>query len=666
MPEEVLGTCSLDCPDACAWIVTVDGGVATKLRGNPDHPFTRGGLCTKVNPYLTWSAGDERILHPLRRVGPKGEGRFEQVSWEEALSTVADRLHRVIDEDGAEAIWPFAGTGTVGHLQGEHAGARLFNLLGASDHLLNICSLAGRLGMEYTMGSPFGMVPTDLAHSSLVILWGTNTLTSNQHLWPFVHQARDRGAEVVVIDPFRTRTAARADLHIAPLPGSDGALALGVIAELVRLGAVDEAFLDRHTIGWERFRRDVLEGWDATRAAGACGLDVADVQGLAERIAAARPTGIRTSMGVQRHAGGGQATRLLSLIPAVTGDFARLGGGITYSTGSLYGLDIAARRRDDLRPHPVRTLAMTRLGDALLDDLDPPVRALFIWAANPAASNPQTAKVRAGLSRDDLFTVVVEHVHTETTRFADLVLPGTTQIEHRELQDSYGHTFLHWNEPAVRPRGEARSHTDLFRDLARAMGVDEPAVLASDEELANDLLGSGSPTLEGIDLDRLRRDGWAPLALAPGPVTETVGFTTPSGKFEFASTRAEEDGHGLLPHWIPPAEALDGDGVALVSPANHHLVNTTFAGAPTHAKAGEPVLTIHPDDAHGFDDGDAVRVSNARGAFEATARVSPDARPGVAHVTKGNSAVNETVEERDADMGHGAVYHDNRVVVEQA
>lgn len=665
MSTEVFGTCSLDCPDACAWVVTVEDGIPTRLRGNPDHPYTRGGLCTKVNPYLTWSDGDERILHPLRRVGTKGEGRFEPIPWEEALATIAERLGAIIDEHGGEAIWPFAGTGTVGCLQGEHAGSRLFNRLGASDHLLNICSLAGRVGMEYTMGSPFGMLPTDLAHSSLVLLWGTNTLTSNQHLWPFVEQARSRGAEVVVIDPFRTRTAARADHHLAPLPGTDGALALGIVAELVRLGAHDEGFLATHTLGWDRFRAEVLPGWDADRAAGATGLAVEEIRRLAERIARGRPTGIRTSMGVQRHAGGGQATRLLSLIPAVTGDFARLGGGITYSTGSLSGLDVVARRRDDLRPHPVRTLAMTRLGEGLLGDLDPPVKALFVWAANPAVSNPQTGRVREGLARKDLFTVVVEHVHTETTRWADIVLPGTTQIEHAELQDSYGHTFLHWNEPAVPPRGEARSHTAIFRSLARAMGVTDPAVLATDEELATDLLGSGSPSLAGITLDRLREEGWVPLSLPDGPVTTSVGFATPSGRFEFASERAEAAGHGLLPHWIPPDEASSGEGIALVSPANQHLVNSTFAGAPTHVRAGGPVLTLHPGDASaaGVTDGQPIRASNARGSFEATARVSTDARPGVAHVTKGNSAVNETVAEREADMGRGAVYHDNRVVI---
>ncbi|NND84842.1 MAG: molybdopterin-dependent oxidoreductase [Acidimicrobiia bacterium] len=663
MAHDVLGTCSLDCPDACAWVVTVEDDTPVKLRGNPDHPYTRGGLCTKVNPYLAWSESDHRILHPLRRIGAKGEGRFERVSWETALEEIARRMRNTIDEFGGEAIWPFAGTGTVGHLQGEYAGSRLFNVLGASDHLLNICSLAGRLGMEYTMGSPFGMLPTDLVHSSLILLWGTNTLTSNQHLWPFIQETQGRGAEVVVIDPFRTRTAARADHHIAPLPGTDGALALGVVAELVHLGATDPDFLSTHTHGWDRFVAEGLAGWDGANADAACGLEPGTTRWLAERIATNRPTGIRTSMGVQRHAGGGQATRLLSMIPAVTGDFDRLGGGITYSTGSLYGLDTAARRRVGLRPGPVRTLTMTRLGDALLGDLDPPVKVLFAWAANPAVSNPQTAKVRRGLARHDLFTVAVEHVHTETTRWADIVLPGTTQIEHAELQDSYGHHFLHWNEPAVAPRGEARSHTDLFRDLARAMGIDHPAVLASDDELAADLLGS-SPALRGITLEALRERGWMEIDLPAGPVTHSTGFTTPSGRFEFASERAEADGHGLLPHWIPPAEAAEGDGVALVSPANQHLVNSTFAGAPTHTKAGEATLTIHPADAAGIANGSRVRAWNQRGSFEAVARVSDDARPGVAHVTKGNSEVNETVEERDADMGQGAVYHDNRVVVE--
>lgn len=665
--EQIIGACSLDCPDACSWVVTVEDGRAVKLRGNPDHPFTRGGLCVKVNPYIEYTNRPDRILHPLRRVGPKGAGTFHAISWDEALAEIGGRMREAIDVHGGESIWPYAGTGSVGWLQGEPAGKRLFNALGASNHLLNICSFAGRVGMSYTIGSPFGMDPMDLVHSKLILLWGTNTLTSNHHLWPFVEQARGRGAQVVVIDPYRTATAARADHHVAPLPGTDGALALGLVAEIVRLGAQDDAYLAEHALGWERFFAEELSAWSAERAAATCDLPVDDVRALAARIASSRPTGIRSLMGMQRHGGGGQAARVMSTIPAVTGDFARLGGGICYSTGSAYGFDVEAATRPDLRPHPVRTLTMTRLGEGLLDVDDPPVTVLFMWAANPLAANPDLGRVERGLARDDLFTVVVEHVHTPTTAFADIVLPGTTQLEHAELQDSYSHLYLQWNEPAVAPRGEAASHTEIFRRLAGALGLTDPALFASDDELARTLLESEDRSLTGITLERLKAEGWARLALPQPCLPVAEGFPTPSGRFEFLSERAAADGHGLHPHYVPPFEAADpGDGVALVSPANHHLLNATFASSPAHAKSGPPVVTVHPDDAarFGVRDGGLVRVFNDRGSFDATAVVSTDARPGVAHTTKGNSRANATVAERSADMGRGAVYHDNRVWLE--
>ncbi len=666
--EQIIGACSLDCPDACSWIVTVEDGKATKLRGNPEHPFTRGGLCAKVNPYIHYTNRPDRIGQPLRRVGPKGAGSFEPISWDAALEEIAARLHETIATHGGEAIWPYAGTGTVGWLQGEYAGKRLFHTLGASNHLLNICSFAGRVGMTYAMGSPFGMNPEDLIHSRLILLWGTNTLTSNQHLWPFIEEGRSRGATVVVIDPFRTITAARADRHIAPLPGTDGALALGVVAELVARGAHDEQWLRDHALGWDVFRDTELAGWSAERAAAICDIPADEIRWLADQVASSRPTGIRSLMGMQRHGGGGQAARVMSMIPAVTGDFARLGGGICYSTGAAYGFDVEALQRQDLRPSPVRTLTMTRLGQGLLE-VEPPVRVLFMWAANPLVSNPDLGRVRAGLVREDLFTVVVEHVHTPTTAFADIVLPGTTQLEHAEMQDSYSHLYLQWNEPAVAPRGEALSHTEIFRRLARALGLTEPSLFASDEELARDLLGSNDPSLHGITLETLKKNGWQRLSL-PDPCLPVVDrFRTPSGRYEFASEAAEADGHGRLPHYVPPFEAGDhGDGLALVSPANHYTVNATFVGSPNHTKAGEPTITIHPDDAArlGVAGGETVRVFNDRGEFEATASVSDDARPHVAHITKGTSLVNATVAERDADMGRGAVYHDNRVRVERA
>jgi anaerobic selenocysteine-containing dehydrogenase len=680
--REVVGACALDCPDGCSWIVTVDdGGRAVSLRGNPDHPFTAGGLCAKVNPYLDYVAAPDRLLYPLRRVGAKGEGRFARVSWDEALGEIAGRLRGVLDREGGEAIWPYAGTGTVSWLQGlSGSGRRLFHALGASRHDADICARAGTVGMRYTTGSPAGMDPADLEHSRLVLLWGTNTLTTNLHLWPFVTRARARGARLVVVDPVRTRTAAQADRHLAPRPGTDGALVLGLVAGLVALDACDDAYLERAALGWERFRDEVVADWSPQRAAQVCGLDVAEVWWLVEQVAASRPTGIRTLMGVQRHGGGGQAVRLMSCLPAVTGDYARLGGGLCYSTGGAYPLDEAALTRPDLQPAgPARRLRMSALGSTLLEAADPPVMALLIWAANPVVSNPDQNRVRAGLSRQDLFTVVVDQVLTDTTAYADLVLPGTMQVEHADLTDSYSHLYLNWNAPAVPPPGECLPHTEIFRRIAAAMGLTEPALYDGDEDLARAALGGRHPALTGITLERLKERGWARLGWPDPFLPFADGFATPSGRFEFASTAAQADGAGLLPHYVPPFEAagdeLPGEDlpreVALVSAANHYLVNSTFNASPRHRRRGEPIVRLNPDDATawGVVDGALVSVANERGAFTARAQVTADVRPGVAATTKGltpagpgGASVNATTSERQADLG-GATFHDNRVVV---
>ncbi len=653
--------------------MTVDeAGEPVKLRGNPAHPFTRGGLCVKVNPYLEWATSPDRLLHPLRRIGPKGSGEFVQISWDEALAEIAERFGDVIDHWGAEAIWPYAGTGTVGWIQGViGAGKRLFHHLGATRHLPTICSVSGHVGMSYTTGTAAAMDPEDLRHAGLILLWGTNTLTSNQHLWPIIEEGRDAGATVVVVDPVRTRTAARADLHLAPMPGTDGALALALMAELGRHGGWDEAWLAEHAVGWEEFRDIELASWSAARAAAICRVDEAAIVDLARRIGAASATGIRSSMGMQRHAGGGQASRVLSCIPAVTGDYGRLGGGICYSTSPAYALNTPALTRPDLQPGPTRSLAMTRLGHGLLEVDDPPVKALMIWAANPVVSNPEQDRVRAGLARDDLFTVVVEQVHTDTTAYADLVLPGTMQTEHVDLHDSFSHLYVNWNNAVVEPAGEALPHTEIFRRIAAAMDLDEPALYASDDELARDLLRGDDPALEGVTLELLQEQGWVRLGGTSPYRPFASGFPTASGRFEFVSQRAAEHGVGRLPHYVPPSEAADaGDGgLALVAAANHHILNSTFSGSPRHRRAGEAVVVVHPDDAvaSSLIDGAQVEVGNERGSFVATLRVDASSRRGVAATTKGLSpvgtSVNATTREADSDMGQGAVYHDNLVTL---
>lgn len=649
---KVLGACPLDCPDGCSWVVDVEDGVAVGLRGNKAHPITRGALCVKVNRYLEQLKSDERIMHPMRRVGKKGEGRFERISWDEALTEIAARLTGITEEFGGEAIWPFHGTGSLGYIQGLEgfSGRRFFNALGASLHDPTICSIAGTVGLKYTLGTSGGMDPEDFTESKLILLWGTNPLTSGHHGWKFI---QDSDAYTVAIDPVRTRTAERCDEHLAPLPGTDAALALGLMHIIVSMGAQDDEFITEHTEGWDEFRDRIAE-FTPERVAGITGLPVERIMALGERIARTRPTAIRASQGMQRHAGGGMALRALACLPGITGDWAIPGGGLHYSTSGHFDLNLPELMRFDLLPHPVRTLSMTRLGEALLEVDDPPVKALFVIAANPVGSNPEQRKVIRGLEREDLFTVVLEHFPTDTVGYADIVLPATMQPEHLDVLAAYGNLYLVWNEPAVPPPGECLSTTETFRRLAQQLGLTEPALYDSDEELARQLL-------KGHDLDRLRTEGF--LKVAPRPV--------PTGKLQFVSPRAEMAGHDPLPAYTPPADP--GDGLVLISAASHYFLNTTFANNPELLRrAGDPTVTLHPDDAatRAITDGTPVTVSNTRGSFEGIAELSDRVRPGVAATPKGRWAklsggatVNATIPERDSDFGGGAVFHDNRVQI---
>ncbi|MGK5553322.1 molybdopterin-containing oxidoreductase family protein [Actinomadura kijaniata] len=679
-PElKVLGACPLDCPDGCSWVVTVRDGRAVGLRGNPDHPYTRGALCTKVSRWLERAGQDDRLLYPLRRVGRKGEGRFERISWDEALDEIAARLEAVVAEHGGEAVWPYWGTGTLGYLQGLEGlpGRRLFNVLGASDHHANICSSAGSAGLKYTVGSPAGLDPEDLAHAGLILLWGTNPLTSGHHVWKFVQAARRNGAHVVAVDPVRTRSAQQADEHLAPLPGTDAALAMGLLNVIVGLGAQDEEYLAAHTLGWEEFR-ERIEGFPPGVVADITGVPAERIVALGERIARTRPTAIRATQGLQRHAGGGTALRTLACIPGVTGDWALRGGGLSFSTSAHMKLDRAALYRDDLRRRPVRTLTMSRIGDTLLEAGDPPVKALFVIAANPVGSSPDQERIRRGLAREDLFTVVLEQFPTDTVDYADIVLPATMQHEHFDLNDGYGHLYLACNQPAVAPPGECLPSTETFRRLARRMGLTEPALFDSDEELAEQALSSGHPWMAGITLDRLRKEGFVRLSVPDPFVPYAEGFPTPSGRLEFRSERAAREGHDPLPGYVPPAEVADPGRaerypLALVSAASHHFLNTVFGNNPElRRRSGGPVVRLHPDDAaaRGLADGQRVRVHNDRGAFEAVLEVTDAVRPGVAASTKGlwaklsgGANVNAVTGGGLTDLGDGPVFHDTRVEV---
>ncbi len=674
----VHGACPLDCPDACSWLVTVDDlGRATKLRGNPDHPFTRGGLCKKVNPWLDYAADPGRVLHPMRRVGAKGEGRFERISWDDAIAEIAERLTATIERSGGQAIWPFPGTGNVGWIQGSAGPRRLWHHLGASGHQISICSVSGHVGLSYTTGTAAGLDPEEVVDAGVVLIWGSNTLVANQHWWPFVEQARANGAEIVVIDPIANRTAQRADRHLAPIPGTDGALALGLCRALIDRGATDRSFIADRTQGFDAFA-DSLGEWTIERTADVTGVAADDLRALVDLLgetvgtAATRgPLCLKLGQGMQRHAGGGQAARVVSCLPAVLGAYDRPGGGLVYSTGDAYQLAPFVSTARTTSGHP-RQLATTNLGRNLTGLDDPPVEAIVFYGANPMVSNPELELVRRGLERDDLFTVVIDLYQTETADYADLLLPSTMQHEQYEMHDSFAHLYLNWNEPAVAPPGECLPHTEIFRRLATAMGLDDPELHLTDLEIAASLLETDAYRAAGITLDRLRSDGWTRVPNAAPYRPYANGFKTPSRRFEFTSARAEADGHGSLPNYRPPAETATAPDEPfryhLVAPASEWHINSVFAGTSvTLGRTGPPPVSIHPDDAFrdGLVDGAMVVIENGRGSYEATVRVDDRTRRGLAATTKGwwRQGLNATVRERDADMGRGAVYHDNVVSI---
>ena len=682
--QQIRGACPLDCPDTCSWIVTVEDGTPTALRGDPDHPYTRGWLCNKVADYLAYTRSPDRILYPMRRCGPKGSGELVRISWDEALDVIATRLHEVIAEHGGEAIWPCVGSGNMGLIQGIYgAGRRLWHVLGTSRHAYTLCTIAGGFGTGYTLGdNRVGMDPETFRLSKLILLWGANVLSTHPHLWRPVQEARKNGAHVVVIDPIRTRTAAAADEHLAPVPGTDAALALGLLHVVLSEGTEDRGFIDEHTVGWELFRERIL-AFPPSRAAAITGLPEQSIVELGERLATTRPTGIRIGIGLQRHGGGGMAVRAITCISGVTGDWRHPGGGVFYDTRGFFGLNWAALWPDDLKPRSARVLDVKRLGESLLDLDDPPVEALFVYGCNPAASVPNQSKVLRGLARENLFTVVVEHFLTDTARHADVVLPATMATEHHDLLMSYGHLYLAWNEPAAPPAGECLPATEIFRRLASRMGLDAPELYDSDEEIARQLLASAHPSLAGITFERLKERGWMRLSYPDPFVPFAAGFPSASGKLEFFSARMGQAGLDPVAGYTPAHESSRQDTdlarehpLALLTPANHYFLNSTFANVgKQQRRAGAATLLIHPDDAapRQIAAGDDVRVANTRGAFIAVADVSDRVRPGVVASTKGRwpglskggATVNATVDDRSSDMGDGALYHDNRVRVEK-
>jgi anaerobic selenocysteine-containing dehydrogenase len=681
MAEVIKAVCPHDCPDTCSMLVTVENGRAIRMAGDPDHPFTKGFLCTKVAKYVERTYHEGRVLHPQIRVGKKGQGKFRRATWDEALGLIAERLEAVIaSPDGPQAILPYSYAGTMGLIQGEGMDRRFFHFIGASLLERTICASAGSEALNVTYGTRMGTDPETIGEAKLIILWGTNTLTSNPHLWPFVRQAKERGATTICIDPLRTRTAAACDEHIPIRPGTDAALALGMMHVLFRDGLEDREYLETMTSGWEKLRDRVLAEYAPGRVAKICRLPVDTIESLAARYARTRPTFIRLNYGLQRHAGGGNAVRAISLLPAITGAWNDVGGGCLLSTsGTFRTMNFSGLHRKDLSPAGTRTINMSRLGEALTEIDDPPVKAIVVYNSNPGAIAPDREKVKRGLSREDLFTVVLEHFQTDTADFADVLLPATTQLEHEDLHKAYGHLYVMYNRRAIAPLGEALPNSEIFRRLAARMGLDDPALRATDEEMMREVLQPMPFTLEELrEQSSIRLEVPSPHL----PYRSGAPVPTASGKIDIDSAEAASIwGADRLPEYVPPYESEERDPerarrfpLALISPPAHEFLNSTFANvASLRRSAGEPTLEIHADDAlqRGIDRGMRVAIFNDRGTFTAQAVITDRVRPGVVSapsiwwpkMTADHANANHTTSEGLTDIGAGATFYDNMVDV---
>ena len=692
MPEPgthvVQGACPHDCPDTCAWQVTVEDGRATGLRGDPTHPFTRGTLCAKVNHYIERAQSPERLLYPLRRTGPKGSGQFERVSWDEALGQIASRLNDIVSRDGGTAVLPYSYMGTQGVVQSNSISQRFFHRLGATRLVRAICGGAGGAGVTATNGIAMGIMPEDIVHSRHIILWGTNTVVTNVHLWPFIRAARDAGARIVVIDPAQTRTTKQADWHIRPRPGTDAALALAMMHVIVRDELHDKDYVERYTLGFEQLRERIAD-YAPGRVAEITGVAEADIEALAQAYATTRPSVIRTLVGMEHHAHGGMTYRTIACLPALTGAWCDRGGGMLHMVSRLrmLALNMPSIDMPELENTSLRSINMVQVGRALTDKaMTPPIRAIVVYNSNPAATTPNQNLVLEGLKREDLLTVVVEQFMTDTARQADYVLPATSQLEHLDLFWSWGQPYLTINLPAIEPQGESLPNTEIFRRLAARMGFTEAYFADSDEDIVRRTLASSHPYADGITYEALKAKGWMRFKVPDDHRPYAEGqFPTPSGKCEFYSEALARQGHDPLPGYTPAAESPGGTSplrsrypLALVTAKSAlHFLNSSYANLPRHIRAEkEPLADIHPTDAanRSIADGDTVRVFNDRGELTLRARIGERVIPGMiavpsgwwASLSPGGSSANALTADGLSDIGGGGDFHDTLVEVRRA
>jgi anaerobic selenocysteine-containing dehydrogenase len=678
------GACYHDCPDTCSWTVTSQDGKITDFKASKSNPFTAGKLCSKMNRFpddVTFHP--DRILTPLKRIGKKGEGRFEKISWAQAISEVVQKLKFVIGEKGPESVLPYSFAGTEGLVQKNSISARFFAHMGASKLGRTICGDAAVTGVLPTNGQSTGVLPEDAIYSKYIIVWGTNPVISNQHLWPFIQEARKQGAKLVVIDPFKSKTASRADWHIQPKPGTDTTLALGMMHVILKEKLQDQDYIDNYTQGIEALKVH-LEKYDVAKVSELTGLDENVIHQLAREYAAARPSLIRVLIGMEHQANGASAFQAVAMLPALTGAWRHHGGGLMHMTYELFGAAFNWERLNlagEIEKSETRTISMIQIGKAL-NDPAVGIDALFVYNSNPAVIAPNQNLVIKGLEREDLLTVVLEHFITDTARYADYVFPATSQLEHWDLMNSWGQTYVNINEPAIDPVGESKSNTEFFRLLAKEMGFSESYLFESDLDIIRNTLDSDHEYLKGIDLDCLKKHGWARLNLSQPWIPFAEGnFGTPSGKCEFFSTALEKEGLSPLPEYHAvdySAEELAKYPLQLLTvKSTGNFLNSSHANVDRLLKKeGEPLLDIHASDAasRGISDGAGLKVKSQHGALLIKAKVTDRVRPGVvcmpqgfwSSLVKGGSSANALTSDAFTDMGNGAAFHETRVEVVRA
>lgn len=669
----VRSVCPHDCPDTCGLLVTRQSERVLAVRGDPDHPFTRGVICPKVAEYPRRVHAPSRLTRPLRRVGPKGGGEFKPISWEAALEEIEARLRAVIAEHGPQAILPYSYAGTMGMVH-RFAGHAFFHKLGASRLKRTICSSMAMAGFAASLGPMPSAALEGAAKADMVIIWGSNTLSTNLHAWRFFAQARKRGARIVVVDPYRNQTARKADLHLAIRPGTDAALALGMMHVLIAEDLLDRDYIARWTLGFEALR-ERARIYTPDKVSDVTGIPAEAITDLARQYGRAWAPFIRLGYGTSRQLRGGMAVRSISLLPALTGAFRKPPGGLTFSTSLADQLRMEVWERPDLAPAASRWINMVALGDALSEKTSPPVKALLVYLSNPAVVAPDSRRVLAGLARKDLFVAVLEQFLTDTALFADIVLPGTTFLEHTDFYCSYGHYYVQMSRPAIPVPGQCRSPHRVFQDLARRFGFTEPCFAWDEEEVIRHILPEDAQAFEGVSFEALSRGRPVRLHVPDNPFEK--GFATPSGKVEFYAERLARRGLDPLPEGTP-SEDPEGEGrypLHLITPPRRHFLNSTFNEVEVlRRRAGEPTLKIHPDDARvrGIRGDTLVRAFNDRGECRLYAEVTEDTPPGVTvaeglywpQLMPGGKGINQLTSQRLGDMGESCAFHCNLVEVE--